>query len=59
MNDYAKLGEMNQSIHHIIKQSNHSIYYIVSLFFQKLILIKFKILRKKETTSSQLFKQQL
>ena len=47
MNHYTKLGEMNPSIHPIIKQYNyHSIYYIVLLFCQKLILIKFKILKK-------------
>ena len=55
MNHYTKLGEKNQSIHHIIKQCYyHSIYYIVLLFCQKLILIKFKILKKKKNTSSQL-----
>ena len=62
MNLYAKLGEMNQSIYHIIKQCYyHSIYYNVLLFCQKLILIEFKILKKKKQplTSSQLFKQNL
>ena len=55
MNHNEKLGEMNQSIHHIIKQCYyHPIYYNVLLFYQKLILIKFKILKEKETTSSQL-----
>ena len=46
MNHYAKLGEMNQSMHHIIKQCfYHLIYYNVLLFCQKLILIKFMILK--------------
>ena len=40
--------EMNQSIHHILKQCNHSVYYNVLLFYQKLILIKLKILKKKK-----------
>ena len=59
MNHYAKLTEMNWSIHYIIKQCNHSIYYIVLLFCQKLILIKFTILKKKKPPVVNFLKKQL
>ena len=47
MNQYAKLGEMNQSIHHInIIQSITCVTILPEV--NKLILIKFKILKKKK-----------
>ena len=51
MNHYSK-HEMNQSIHHIIKQCNsHSVYYNVVLVNPHQI----HDFKEKETTSSQLF----